>query len=890
VVSPLGVELDANTLVTGLRSQFDPQLLGVPLETVRLRWAAESTDPKATQIAYQARTRADATDEWRELEPVESASSFDEVVDDGPLKASGRRDYSVRIKTPTGWTAWSEPLTIEGASPTVTWGASVIDIASEVEGPTPILRREFDLEDITRARLRVSALGIYDVRINGQRATDSTLGPGWTSYQDRILVDTVDVTSLLRPGRNAISITVADGWYRGRMGFSGRSQIYGDRIGAIARLEIESPLGTSTIVTDESWRGGFGPVLFASIYDGTTIDATLDDGDPSEVGYNDSSWSPARTIPFDVDVFVPRAAPPVRVVETFPMTMTTRGHATALDASQNITGWVRLVVNGRQGDTVTVRHAEVLEPDGSLHTAALRTAKATDHYTLAADGRFELEPIFTFHGFRYAEVTGPATVVEAHAVAISSDLSPRSSFSSSHAALNRFHENVRWSQRDNFVSLPTDCPQRDERLGWTGDAQAFAPTANTLFDSESFWGSWLRDLEADQTDEGGVASVVPNIIGPDEMQMGGELTDTMGRAGWADAATIVPLAVYDSYGSASVLEAQLSSMRRWVAHLRRRAGSEVLLPEEPFQYGDWLDPDAPGDRPWAAKVSSLFVANCFYVHSARLLAKAEEILGHHSEADELRVLADSVSAAVWDRWGPEAGETQTGASLCLQFDIVPDTERTPLADSLAAAVRAENGRIATGFLGTPLVLDALSAHGHLEEAYQMLLRRDAPSWLYQVDRGATTVWERWDAIKVDGSIHAGEMDSKEGDSMISFNHYAYGAMIDWVYRTVAGIAPEQPGYRVTRVAPRPATALRHAEAAIATSYGQLAISWAVDEANTLTAEVRVPFGTEALLDLPQTADSRVTVNGGPATDMLTHGTHAIVVTAANVVAVDALAS
>ena len=877
---------DPHTHVTELRSQYDPRLSAVPPGQIRLRWCVVSGTPGSTQRGYQVQWHG-GDGVWHTGDPVVSDAAID--IPDGAEALASRevRTYRVRVTTEAGWTGWSDELVVEGALTGAELQAQVIDIESETEGPVPILRREFTLSAAPRrARLYISALGAYEVRINGERATDGILNPGWTSYQERILLDTLDVAPLLRPGANAIEITVGDGWYRGRMGFAERREIYGDRIGPVAQLEVTDVDGVDTVVlTDESWRGGFGAVRSASIYDGTHTDLTA--AVASDVaGFDDAGWMPARIVPFDRSVFVPRPVVPVREVQTLPMTLTDREGAVALDGGQNISGWVRLEVEGSRGDVVTVRHAEVLEPDGALHTAALRTAKATDTYVLGHDGREVLEPAFTFHGFRYAEVTGQARVVSATAVAISSDLRPRSEFASSHAALDRFHENVVWSQRDNFVSVPTDCPQRDERLGWTGDAQAFAATANTLFDSESFWASWLRDLEVEQDADGAVASIVPNIVRHGDLLMGGEAVDDMGRAGWADAATIVPMATYDAYGSVDVLRTQLNSMRRWVDHLRRRAGDDVLLPEEPFQYGDWLDPDAPGDRPWEAKTTPLFVANCFYVRSAALLARAEAILGeegaqHHAD------LADRVARAVWQRWGNEAMRTQTGAALCLEFDIVPDVERVALAAALAENVRAENGRIATGFLGTPLVLFALSRNGHLTEAYRMLLRREAPSWLYQVDRGATTVWERWDAIRPDGTIHTGAMDSKEGDTMISFNHYAYGAVIDWVYRTVAGLDPVEPGYRVVRIAPRPAESLRQARARVQTPFGALAIDWTVSDDGALTADLTVPFGVRAQLDLPATDASTVTVDGAAAPASLTHGTHRVVVTAAAIVPSDA---
>ena len=759
----------------------------------------------------------------------------------------------------------------------------MIGIPSEIDGPVPLLRREFTLPAApASARLRLSALGLVDAWINGVRASDALLTPGWTSYQERILIDTLDVTSLLHEGENVIVLAVGEGWYRGSFGFARRTAIYGDRIGAIAQLEID---GEVALVTDTSWSGGFGAVRSAGIYDGTVTDLRLA-ADIHAPGFAADGWVAAEIVDADPALFEPRIAAPVRVVAELPMRAYAHGETTQLDAGQNIAGWVRLTVRGRAGDTVTIRHAEVLEPSGNLHTAALRSAKATDVYTLDRDGEHTLEPAFTFHGFRYADVVG-AEVVSADAISISSDLAPRSAFRSSHEALDQFHSNVFWSQRDNFVSVPTDCPQRDERLGWTGDAQAFSATASTLMDSEAFWASWLRDLEIDQTDEGGVASVVPDIIRPVDMLMGGVQTENMGRAGWADAATIVPLAVYESYGSDEILTRQLDSMRRWVEHLRRRAGAGVVLPTEPFQYGDWLDPDAPGERPWEAKVSSDFVANAFYVRSARLLAKAERLVGDADRGAEYDALADRVAAATFEKWGDEAVTTQTGAALSLEFDLAPLDRRDAIAAGLAEDVRRENGRIATGFLGTPLVLFALSNHGYLDEAYLMLLRRDAPSWLYQVDRGATTVWERWDAILPDGSIHSGAMDAqpseevdREEGSMLSFNHYAYGAMIDWVYRTVAGLAPDlgDPGYRTVHVAPRPAEGLDRAAASIETRLGRLAIDWHIDD-GVFDATLDVPFGARALLDLPVTDESTVTVDGAPASSELAHGTHRIRVTA-----------
>ena len=865
-----------------LRTQYDAELLGVPGAGLRLSWRIDAQLGAGEQLGYQL-AWGPAADAMTVESSVTSGSSIAVAAPGPALVSRERRLFRGRIATAVGWSGWSEPVSVEAAISAADWQASVISIPSAVGGASPILRHEFSLDAApVSARLYASFLGLGEVWINGTRVSDEHLAPGWTSYRDRILISTVDVAELLVAGDNAIAIALADGWYRGRMGFARRSAIYGEQLGALAQLEVTTNNAHQVITTGPGWTGGFGNILAAGIYDGTDLDLRLPGvRDASRVGFANAASTPVEVLAVDLARFMPRVAAPVRTIAELDASMDRRPHATVLDFGQNISGWVRLTVRGAAGDTVTVRHAEILGPDDELYTAALRTARATDSYVLAESGETMLEPIFTFHGFRYADVAG-AEVVAATGIAISSAQQLRSTFKSSHPQLNQFHRNVMWSQRDNFVSLPTDCPQRDERLGWTGDAQAFAATASTLFDSESFWLSWLRDLELDQTDEGGVASVVPDIIFPDDMHMGGGVANPMGRAGWADAATIVPLAVYRSTGSDEVLVQQLGSMRRWVEHLRRRAGAGVVLPHEPFQYGDWLDPDAPGDQPWNAKVDSDFVANAFYVHSTRLLARAERLVGDAGKAADYETLADSVAAATWTIWGEQAITTQTGAALALEFVLAPASRRDAIGEALAANVRAANGRISTGFLGTPLVLDALQHSGHLSEAYLMLLCREAPSWLYQVDRGATTVWERWDAIRPDGTIHDGAMDTdRDGDSMLSFNHYAYGAMIDWVYRTVAGLAPSDngPGYRSVVVAPRPAAGLTSAAASIDTGYGLLAIDWQLDTDGSWMAELQVPYGSTAQLELPLTAESRTTVNGeNPNGNTVSHGTYVLRVT------------
>jgi alpha-L-rhamnosidase len=873
--------------VVDLRSQA-PAGLALGREPVRLTWRVESTTPGATQTAYEieASVGSDFTPLLATSGVVRDAAQVAVPAPGLQLRSREIRHYRVRIETEQGWTDWGPTLRVEaGLLEPTDWGAHAVTIPDDPgrdrQAPAPIVRREFDLPSApTRARLYVTSLGIHHVSINGKPVSDALLSPGWTPYHRRLLAETHDVIDLLVEGRNVITGVLGDGWYRGRLGWErGNDRCrYGSEVALIAQLEVDVADGTSLrIVTDDDWLATTGKLRAADFYDGAELDLRLRvDGDDGS-----ADWRPVVEVPFDRSLIEPRLAPPVRPIGTMPVTCVPGPDSTTrLDGAQNVSGFVRLRVRGKAGDEVTVRHAEVLEPDGSLHTRSLRTARAVDRYTLAADGESVLEPAFTFHGFQHAEARTGAELVDAEFVAISSDIPARSSFRCSDERINRLHDNAVWSQRDNFVSVPTDCPQRDERLGWTGDAQAFAPTACTLFDSQAFWASWLRDLALEQDDVLGVPSVVPDVV------LAGEAR--FGRAGWADAATIVPWAVYESYGDPEILRAQLPSMQRWVASLRQRQGPDGLLPMS-WQFGDWLDPDAPIDRPWEAKADSTYLANAFFAHSTRLTADAAALLGDDGWAREHHAVADAIATVTWARWSAHALASQTGCAVALRLGIAPAGGRPRVAEALARLVREARGRVSTGFLGTPLVLPALSEAGYIDEAYLMLMRRECPSWLYQVDQGATTVWERWDAIRPDGSIHPGTMTSPPDlpvredhePNMLSFNHYAYGAVVDWVYRNLGGVAPDRsaPGYRHVILAPKPVAGISWAEASVASPYGPTGIRWRIDQGGSLVADIALPFGATGTFVAPVAEKSTVNVDGNPApsSSTLTPGTHTVVV-------------
>jgi len=862
-------------LVVDLRSQV-PEGLFAGGEPLRLTWRIRSTRSGLTQVGYQIQAASDAefATNVADSGTVDGADQLGVRAPGTPLTSREVRHLRVRVRTQDGWTDWGPSLRVEaGLLEASDWVARAITLPDDPgatrQSPAPVLRTEFALAAPVRsARLYATSLGVHELAINGIPVSDALLSPGWTAYRHRLLAETHDVTRALRQGRNVIRGVLGDGWYRGRLGWDpahARCR-YGSQLGLVAQLEVDLADGTRrVIVTDETWLATTAEIRSADLYDGAVIDLRARRTGIDLPGHDTRGWRRAVTVPFDPAIIEPRMAQPVRVVAEWPVDVVRRPDGgITLDGGQNISGWVRLRVRGRAGAQVTIRHAEVLEGDGSLHTRALRSAKATDTYFLADDTETVLSPAFTFHGFRYAEVTTDAEVLAASFVAISSDLPPRGEFASSEPALDRLYMNTRWSQRDNFVSVPTDCPQRDERLGWTGDAQAFAPTACTLFDGQAFWASWLRDLALDQDDRLGVPSVVPDVV------LAGEAR--FGRAGWADAATIVPWATYESYGDPAILRATLGSMHRWIDTLRRRQGPDGLL-DVGWQFGDWLDPDAPAGRPWEAKADPGYLANAYCSWSARLAGDAAVLAGEMALGAEWHALADRVAAVTWDRWASHALTSQTGCAVALQLRIAPADRRAAVGEALACLVRDANGRVSTGFLGTPLVLPALAATDHFEEAFLMLLRREMPSWLYQVAQGATTIWERWDAIRPDGSIHPGtmttppDMPRREGEDphMLSFNHYAYGAVIDWVVRHVAGLAPDPaaPGYRHVVLAPRPAIGVDRAEASIDSAYGTVAIGWRI-EGGEFHAQVQLPFGTRGTLRVPASLGAPISVNGSPA--------------------------
>ncbi|MEV4656867.1 family 78 glycoside hydrolase catalytic domain [Micromonospora sp. NPDC049301] len=711
----------------------------------------------------------------------------------------------------------------------------------------PLLRRGFRVDGtVARARIYATALGVYQLSLNGQRVGDHELAPGWTDYDKRVQYQAYDVTAQLRAGDNALGALLGDGWYAGSIAWFGTDN-YGSRPHLSAQLMIDYTDGRSeTIGTDGSWRATAGPFRQSDLIHGETYDARRLPADWDRPGFDDSGWSPATVDDVDAtDRIVAQVDPPVRVTQELrakALTQPTPG-TWIVDLGQNMVGKLRLKVNGPAGTTVRIRHAEVLNPDGTAYTANLRTARATDHYTLRGGGAEVYQPTFTFHGFRYVELTGyPGTpdLSTVTGLVMHTDGDLTSEFETSNAMVNQLHSNITWGQRGNFLSIPTDTPARDERLGWTGDINVFANTATFNMDSLTFLTKWLQDLRDAQSANGAYPDVAPRACCGD------------GATGWADAGITVPYALWQRYGDTRVIEEHYASMVRYASWLESTSSGHLRANAGP--YLDWLNLDDP--------TPAGVVGTAYYGYSVRLLGELAAAIGRDADAARYGALSRDIAQAFVDAYvsadGTVQGDSQTGYVLAIGMDLLPEALRAKAADRLVDNVRRHDWHLSTGFLGTPDLLPALSDTGHLDVAYRLLLNDTYPSWGYEIAKGATTIWERWNSIMPDGSF---------GDvSMNSFNHYAYGAVGDWMYRTVAGIQPDNgnPGYAHLTFAPQPGGGLTSARASYRSAYGSIGSDWALDARGDMRLRLTLPANTTATVRLPAPGRNAVTEGGRPA--------------------------
>jgi alpha-L-rhamnosidase len=730
---------------------------------------------------------------------------------------------------PAGWeqpgfndSAWAaaKVTAAYGAGP---WGAQIT-----VPNPTPYLSKGFSVgKPVARARLFATALGLHDTYLNGSKVGAERLAPGWTDYNDRLQYRAYDVTGSLKQGSNTLGALVGNGWYSGNIGFAG-SQRYGTSPWYSAQLSIEYTDGTRADVrTDGSWSATAGVIVADDLYHGEDQDARIRPGAGTAVTVRTAA-KPHLVAQVDPGVTVQQQLRPKSITQPKPGVF-------IADLGQNFAGWNRLTVTGPAGTRVTLRHGEILNADGTLYTANLRAAQATDTFTLAGSGAPEVfEPHFTVHGYRYVELTGfpgAPTADSLTGLAAWTDGAETGTFTTSDPLVNQLQHNILWGARSNMLSIPTDCPQRDERLGWTGDIAAFGATSTFNFDTHGLLTKFTDDLVDAQRADGAFTDVAPAVI------------DGAGKAGWADAGVVVPYTVWQRYGDLSVVDKHFAAMARYVDYLRSTAGADLIRDHETF--GDWLnvDDNTPND------VSS----TAFFGWSARLLSRMAAATGRTAEATRYGTMADQIAAAFTNRFvaadGTVGSNSQTGYVLALAFGLVPADRAQAVADKLAAKVASRNGHLSVGFMGVENLLPVLAEHGHADTAYRILQQPDYPGWGYMNSRGATTVWERWDGIRPDGSL--------QDVGMNSFNHYGLGSVGDWLYRTVGGVAPAAPGYRQVLIAPKPGGTVTSATASLQTRYGQTRSEW-TRSGSTLTLKVVVPPNATATVQVPAPSAAAVT--------------------------------
>ena len=703
------------------------------------------------------------------------------------------------------------------------------------ETASPIFTKKFSVsKPVAKARLYATALGLYEAELNGTKLDDTYFAPGWTSYHKRLQYQTYELHP--RQGENELAVTLGNGWYKGALGFNPTPNLYGDTTALLAVVVLTYADGTEEILgTDESWSVFTGPIRFSELYDGESQDTTLP---LTRVGC-------AKSYDYGFETLIAQENEPVRCVLRLPVQkqFTAPNGDLLYDFGQNLTGWVELSIQGKPGQQIRLCHAESLDETGNFYTQNLSFAKATDTYILNGTQQ-RLRPHFTFHGFRYVCLEGleEGQQITLEACHLTTDLKQTAHFTCSDSRVNRLWENILWSQRDNYLDVPTDCPQRSERLGWTGDATAFTPTASINANVMPFMRKWLRDLAADQNAACGMVQVVPDILSM------GVSSGQNGAAYWGDAATAVPWTLYETYGDSRVINEQYESMKIWVDYIHRQCGENGLW-QTGFQYGDWLglDTESNGladERKGAT--DDYFVANACYLWSLQIVADSAQLLGYDEDCAYYRHLRQQTLSAFRDEYVTKNGrlvsQTQTAMVLALQFDLVEEKHKAAIAHRLVQNVEAHKNHLTTGFVGTPYLCLALSDHGQHDIAGKLLLQEENPGWLYEVKMGATTIWERWNSILPDGSFNPVNMNS--------LNHYAYGSIGAWLYSRLCGLQMVEPGYKVFRVKPQFIKGITHARFSYDSVYGTIAVSWRCEN-GMITVDLTVPVNTTAQVILPE---------------------------------------
>lgn len=868
-----------------LRCEYHENPAAIGTREPRFSWKLQPADAKARAIRQTAFEIEVSSEDGRPLwkSGKTTGAATDQIAYAGTRLASrDRATWKVRV-----WDAedkpseWSKPASFGvGLLDNGDWQALWISAADDASfttrenvqnfvgdpdrgvltvTPAKHFRKDFEARSVKRATLHATALGVFTVELNGSRVSDERLAPGWSAYQRRVHSRTWDVTALVKEGRNAIGATLADGWYSGYVayglltgqeglvaGLNGR-YYYGISPAVRVQLELEFSNGEKqSVITDTSWKSSTGPITESDILMGESYDARKEMPGWSTAGFDDSKWT-AAVVKTGTDAKVePHPGVPVRPIQEMPARSVTehKPGVFIFDLGQNISGVIRLKVKGKAGDKVTIRHAEMLHQDGRLSTENLRCARSVDTYTLKGDPAGETwTPEFTYHGFQYVELTGfPGTPGKdaVTGIVIHSDTPLHGSFESDEPMLNRLYQNMVWTQRANFFEMPTDCPQRDERMGWTGDAQIYVRAATYNADIASFYTKWLRDLNDDQWDYGAYPAYAPRPLArPNEHH----------AAGWMDAGVICPWTIWQVYGDTRVISEHWRKMNDFM-DWRKLRDPELDGATDDCNFGDWL---SLGD----VKTPIPFIDLAYHAYCARLMAEMATAIGDSKRAAGYKAHAEKVTASFRKLYLKPDGSlnvhNQSAYAMALFFGLIPEDLKAASAGHLAKLVNENGNRMTTGFLGTRPLLPALSAHGHHDLAGILMLQREFPSWGYEVDNGATTIWERWNSYVKGKGVHTPEMNS--------FSHYAFGAVCEWMMGELAGIDRAAPGFDRVKIAPRPVEGVRRAAASMMTRHGKLACSWRIEK-GVFHAEVIVPPNTTADITLP--VKGAVTESGTPA--------------------------
>jgi alpha-L-rhamnosidase len=841
--------------IVNCKTEYMTNPVGIEAGKPRLFWQIEADSRSAEQTAYHIlvassseKLAAGQGDVW-DSGKVESSQSIQVEYAGSELLAEGKYFWKVRVwdkeQQPSEWSAasfWTMGLLSREAYKGK-WIGRKRDAEHNMQ-PSPHLRKAFSLKGKVRSAFAyATALGLFELHVNGKRVGDY-FAPGFTDYNVRTQVQAYDITKLLAEGDNAFGVIVGDGWYAGTVGFLG-DKVYGERPFFMMQVNVEYEDGSKeSVVTDHTWRVSKGPIVYSDFIMGEAYDARLEIDGWDEAGYDDAAWEQPDVRSGYNGNLVATNEPPITITKTIkPISMKKSPTGTYIyDMGQNMVGWTELKVTGERGTTVTVSHAEMLSPDGSLYLDNLRVAVQQEHYTLKGGGEECYEPHFTFHGFRYVELIGYPGEPDLDTIigkVVHSDTPETGYLETSNAMVNQLYSNITWGQRGNFLSVPTDCPQRDERLGWTGDAQIFARTASYNMDVARFFNKFVWDMIDCQQPSGAFTDVAPDAGWIRHKNWNTRLNwFAPDNAGWGDAGVVIPWTLYLMYGDTRILETHYEAMAKWVEYLR--INTDNLVRPDYANYGDWLSIDA--DTP------NEVLATAYFAYSTKLLGLIAGVLGKPEKVSRYDRLFQDIAAAFRTAFVSEDGvihgETQTVYVLALQFGLLTEELRLKAIGHLAADITKRGDRLTTGFLGVGYLLPALSDNGRLDIAYKLLTQEAFPSWMYSIKHGATTIWERWDGWTEDKGFQTPQMNS--------FNHYSLGSVGEWMFRYMAGIEADAsaPGFRNAIIRPQPGGDVSSVNAHCDSLYGRVGVTWTLGADGSFKLNVAVPANTTATVHLP----------------------------------------